>query len=155
MTWKRTKFSAALLPLGVAGTNVPAGIVLILWVWLPGTLCGCGFPSRVGVASCTSVLSPLSYSRWYALMEIQLFTAVVLRMFDMELMDPIPTVVSSLSMLFCLNSFPPRPLPDFALTTVSLVAMGVPSPHTFAITHWSRPLPPLSVSALWYQMFTT
>lgn len=50
----------------------------------------------VGVASCTSVLSPLSYSRWYALMEIQLFTAVVLRMFDMELMDPIPTVVSSL-----------------------------------------------------------
>ena len=96
MTWKRTKFSAALLPLGVGDTSVPAGIVLIMWVWLPVPLCGCGFPPHVGVASCTSVLSPLSYSRWYALMEIQLFTAVVLRMFDMELMDPIPTVVSSL-----------------------------------------------------------
>ena len=88
MTWKRTKFSAALLPLGVAGTNVPAGIVLIMWVWLPVR------------QYCLS----LSYSRWYALMEIQLFTAVVLRMFDMELMDPIPTVVSSLSsMLFNLS----------------------------------------------------
>ena len=104
MTWKRTNFSVALLPLGVGGTNVLAGIVLILWVWLPGSFCGCGFLSHsVGVASCMSVLSlPLSCSRWYALMEIQLFTAVVLRMFDMELMDPLPTVVSSL--LICCSA---------------------------------------------------
>ena len=41
----------------------------------------------------------LSVSRWYALMEIQLFTAVVLRMFDLELMDPVPTVVSPVAMV--------------------------------------------------------
>ena len=71
---------------------------LILWVWLLGLFCGCGFLAHsVGVTSCMSVVSlPLSCSRWYALMEIQLFTAVVLRTFDMELMDPLPTVVSSL-----------------------------------------------------------
>ena len=119
VTWKRTNFSVALLPLGVGGTNVLAGIVLILWVWLPVSFCGCGFllilwvwlPSHfVGVASCLIlwVWLPVSFCgcgflyvstvspplRWYALMEIQLFTAVVLRMFDMELMDPLPTVVS-------------------------------------------------------------
>ena len=32
-------------------------------------------------------------------MEIQLFTAVVLRMFDLELMDPVPTVVSPVAMV--------------------------------------------------------
>lgn len=52
VTWKRTNFSVALLPLGVGGTNVLAGIVLILWVWLPGSFCGCGFLAHsVGVAS--------------------------------------------------------------------------------------------------------
>ena len=84
----------ALLHLEVGGTSVLAGIVL--WVW--SLRC-------VGVASCMSVLSVyqdflyLSVSRWYALMEIQLFTAVVLRMFDLELMDPIPTVVSPVAMV--------------------------------------------------------
>ena len=69
----------------VGGTSVLAGIVL--WVWLPRC---------VGVVSyCLS----LSVSRWYALMEIQLFTAVVLRMFDLELMDPVPTVVSPVAMV--------------------------------------------------------
>jgi len=82
--------------------SVGVASCLILWVWLPGSFCGCDFLSRsVGVTSCLILwvwlpvcqycLSPL---RWYALMEIQLFTAVVLRMFDMELMDPLPTVVS-------------------------------------------------------------
>ena len=35
---------------------------LVLWVWLPGSFCGCGFWAHsVGVASCMSVLSlPLS-----------------------------------------------------------------------------------------------
>lgn len=34
--------------------------------------------------------------RWFALMEMHLFTVTVLRMFDLELLDPVPPPVSQL-----------------------------------------------------------
>ena len=34
------------------------------------------------------------YIRWFALMEMHLFLVMVLRMFDLELLDPLPPPVS-------------------------------------------------------------